>query len=115
MSSLPVQHLYFHIPFCAQICPYCAFYKHTPGKLANAAFVEALLDEVEACAKEFTIAPKTLYFGGGTPTLLSRKHLGRLFEGLHSLLDLSQVGSGPLRPIRRPTTVGKPSCCVTMG
>jgi len=90
-SPPPVQHLYFHIPFCARICPYCAFYKHRPGKLANAAFVEALLDEAEGCAREFALAPKTLYFGGGTPTLLSRKHLGRLLEGLHRRLDLSQV------------------------
>lgn len=90
-SPRPVQHLYFHIPFCAQICPYCAFYKHTPGKLANAAFVEALLNEVKACAREFEMAPRTLYFGGGTPTLLSRTHLGRLLEGLHGQLDLSQV------------------------
>lgn len=86
-----IKHLYFHIPFCAQICPYCAFYKHTPGKLANAAFVEALLDEVDTCTKDFEITPKTLYFGGGTPTLLSRKHLERLLAGLHDRLDLSAL------------------------
>ncbi|NOX99523.1 MAG: radical SAM family heme chaperone HemW [Verrucomicrobia bacterium] len=91
MVTNRVEHLYFHIPFCAQICPYCAFYKHTPGKLANAAFVEALLDEVEVSTKGLEIMPKTLYFGGGTPTLLSRKHLGRLLEGLHKRLDLSAV------------------------
>ncbi len=90
-SAGKIQHLYFHIPFCAQICPYCAFYKHTPGKLANAAFVAALLAEVDACSKEFEITPKTLYFGGGTPTLLSRKHLDCLLEGLHERLDLSAV------------------------
>ena len=91
MSTARVQHLYFHIPFCAQICPYCAFYKHTPGKLANAAFVEALLDEIKVYTEEFEVSPKTLYFGGGTPTLLSRSHLGRLLEGLHDCLDLSAV------------------------
>jgi len=91
MPVAVVQHLYFHIPFCAQICPYCAFYKHTPGNLANAAFVEALLDEVSVYSEEYKISPKTLYFGGGTPTLLSRKHLGRLLEGLHERLDLSEV------------------------
>ena len=90
-SSGTVQHLYFHIPFCAQICPYCAFYKHTPGKLANAAFVEAMLDEVEASTEGLEVNPRTLYFGGGTPTLLSRKHLERLLEGLHERLDLSAV------------------------
>jgi len=92
MSSVStVEHLYFHIPFCAQICPYCAFYKHTPGKLANAAFVEALLDELSTYSEEFEISPRTLYFGGGTPTMLSRKHLDHLLKGLHDYLDLSAV------------------------
>ncbi|MFK5924440.1 MAG: radical SAM family heme chaperone HemW [Verrucomicrobiota bacterium] len=89
MSAPAIEHLYFHIPFCAQICPYCAFYKHTPGKLANGAFVEALLQEVASSVKSHSIKPKTLYFGGGTPTLLSRKHLERLLRGLHQCLDLS--------------------------
>ena len=38
-------HLYLHIPFCHRICPYCSFYKHTPGKTDLGAFVEAILDE----------------------------------------------------------------------
>ena len=40
-----LRHLYVHIPFCHHICPYCGFYKHTPGKLANRLFVDALLAE----------------------------------------------------------------------
>lgn len=91
MSAPAIEHLYFHIPFCAQICPYCAFYKHTPGKLANGAFVEALLEEVVLSARLQAIKPKTLYFGGGTPTLLSRSHLERLLTGLHQCLDLSEL------------------------
>ncbi|MCF6310942.1 MAG: radical SAM family heme chaperone HemW [Verrucomicrobiales bacterium] len=91
MPEKIIQHLYFHIPFCAQICPYCAFYKHTPGKLANAAFVEAILSELAYHSERYDIKPKTLYFGGGTPSLLSRQHLDRLLTGLRQHLDLASL------------------------
>lgn len=83
-------HLYLHIPFCHHICPYCGFYKHTPGKLANRAFVDALLEEARRLAPE-GFAPLTVYFGGGTPSLLSPPLLSRLMTGLAECLDLSKV------------------------
>ncbi len=82
-------HLYLHIPFCRRICPYCGFYKHTPGKLANRAFVDAVLAEAELRGSGF--APRTVFFGGGTPSLLSPALLRRLMSGLAQRLDLSQV------------------------
>lgn len=86
-----IRHLYVHIPFCHHICPYCGFYKHQPGKLANRAFVDALLTELGLRAKTFPLALETLFFGGGTPTLLSRSHLGRLLGGIADITDLSSV------------------------
>ncbi len=83
-------HLYLHIPFCHHICPYCAFYKHTPGHLANRTFVDAILTEAERRIPE-GYAPATVYFGGGTPTLLSSSLLDRLMRGLHDRIDLSAV------------------------
>lgn len=85
-----IVHLYLHIPFCHRICPYCGFYKHTPGRLANRAFVDAILTEAERRAPA-GMAPETVFFGGGTPTLLSPSLLDRLLRGLHDRLDLSQV------------------------
>lgn len=83
-------HLYVHIPFCYRICPYCAFYKHTPGRLANRAFVDAILMEAERRAPS-GFAPSTVYFGGGTPSLLSQTLLDRLMRGLADRMDLSGV------------------------
>lgn len=81
-------HLYVHIPFCHRICPYCAFFKHTPGRTDMRGFVEGLIREAELRLPE-GYAPETIYFGGGTPSMLSPTHLGRLVEGLRRRLDLS--------------------------
>lgn len=89
-------HLYLHIPFCHHICPYCGFYKHKPGNLANRGFVDAVLTEAEKrCAGE-RLAPKTVYFGGGTPSLLSPALLERLMLGLSAQFDLSAVSEWTL-------------------
>lgn len=85
-------HLYLHIPFCHHICPYCGFYKHTPGKLANRAFVDAILAEAEVRAREIDEAMRTVYFGGGTPSMLSASLLERLCDGLREVFELSEVG-----------------------
>lgn len=86
-----VRHLYVHIPFCHHICPYCAFYKHTPGRLANRAFVDAILTEAEIRAGDFDFELETIYFGGGTPSLLSKSHLDRLCTGLARVFKTDAV------------------------
>src|ERR1700704_7068082 len=44
-----IRHIYVHIPFCARICPYCAFYKERPDASQTQRFCEALLREVDDC------------------------------------------------------------------
>lgn len=84
-------HLYLHIPFCHHICPYCGFYKHKPGNLANRDFVDAILTEARLRTAGGQPAPETVYFGGGTPSLLSPALLERLMKGLAGPFDLSHV------------------------
>ncbi|MEN8775209.1 MAG: radical SAM family heme chaperone HemW [Akkermansiaceae bacterium] len=84
-------HLYLHIPFCHRICPYCSFYKHTPGKTDLNTFVESLITEAQFYASQNLPPLKTIYFGGGTPSMLSPTHLRRLFDGLRSALDFSTI------------------------
>lgn len=86
-----IAHIYIHIPFCHRICPYCSFYKHTPGNTDLHGFVDALLTEITTRSETYTLRPKTIYFGGGTPTLLSRTHLERLFTGMRERIDLSAL------------------------
>ncbi len=83
-------HLYVHIPFCHRICPYCAFFKHTPGRSDMRGFVAAVAEEARLRLPQ-GFAPQTIYFGGGTPSMLSPTHLAALVAGLGKTIDFSQL------------------------
>jgi len=83
------KHLYIHIPFCLQICPYCSFYKDIAGPGKADPLVDAIIREAEMFGRG--CAPETVFIGGGTPTALSLTQLERLFAGLKLHLDLSRV------------------------
>ena len=78
-----------HIPFCARICPYCAFYKERADSSQTQRFCEALLREIEEVSGRFAVKPETIFFGGGTPTALTTVQLEFLLGGLRDRLDLS--------------------------
>lgn len=75
--------IYLHIPFCKQACYYCNF--HFSTSLAQEpSMVTALLKEIEIRKDYLSGAPiNTIYFGGGTPSLLPEKDLLRLLEAIH--------------------------------
>src|SRR5437764_7858167 len=87
----PIRHLYVHIPFCARICPYCAFYKDLLDRSQTSRFCEAILSELDRQRGSFAISLKTIYFGGGTPTALRIAQLELLLRGFRERLDLSQL------------------------
>ncbi|MGI9086155.1 MAG: radical SAM family heme chaperone HemW [Chthoniobacterales bacterium] len=86
-----VRHLYVHIPFCARICPYCAFYKERADPAQTQRFCEALLRELESLRARFAIGPATIFFGGGTPTALSTMQLEHLLGGFRAQLELAEI------------------------
>ena len=90
-SRADVRHLYVHIPFCARICPYCAFYKERADATQTQRFCEALLREVNTVSEQFALRPRTIFFGGGTPTALTTAQLDFLLRGFRERLDLSRV------------------------
>jgi oxygen-independent coproporphyrinogen-3 oxidase len=96
--------LYLHIPFCHRICPYCSFYKHTPGGTPIGEFVEALGTEAigrrglqplslsqNPSQYKGVANPFSIYLGGGTPSMLSPKHLTALFTSIRNTFDLSET------------------------
>lgn len=88
----PLRHIYVHIPFCARICPYCAFYKDLLDRSQTSRFCEALLRElVGGDRRARPLLPSSIYFGGGTPTALNIRQLELLLHGFHETLDLSRL------------------------
>jgi len=78
-----VASVFVHVPFCAQKCAYCAFSSEVPrGDLVNR-FVAALVRELEIVSAD--LRPRTVYFGGGTPSLLSLRQWERILGGMERL------------------------------
>ncbi len=109
-----VRHIYVHIPFCARICPYCAFYKERADPAQAMRFCEAVVAELRATVaaslcearaltdlaieKSAPASPtgrrlqlETIFFGGGTPTALTTTQLEYLLDGFQARLDLSRL------------------------
>jgi oxygen-independent coproporphyrinogen-3 oxidase len=75
--------IYLHIPFCKQACHYCDFHFSTSLKHKEAV-VEALCQELSLRHFELEGTVETIYFGGGTPSLLSGADLERIFEAIYA-------------------------------
>src|SRR3954469_22677247 len=90
-TSEVVSHLYVHIPFCARICPYCAFYKERADSSQTQRFCEALLREIERVTERHTLKLETIFFGGGTPTALTTTQLEFLLGEMRQRLDLAEL------------------------
>ncbi len=83
LSATRITSLYVHVPFCAQKCAYCAFYSEaSSGELVNR-YVAALVREMEMVAGD--LKPKTIFFGGGTPSLLSLRQWAKILRAMEEL------------------------------
>ena len=80
---MPVQSLYCHVPFCASKCSYCAFFSHAPDRETVDRFVAALVTELTMVADE--LAPQTIFFGGGTPSILNLRQWETILEAMRRL------------------------------
>ncbi|MFA6544245.1 MAG: radical SAM family heme chaperone HemW [Limisphaerales bacterium] len=81
--SAPVTSLYLHVPFCAHKCEYCAFYSAVPKEDLVSRYVSALVRELELVAPE--LKPRTVFFGGGTPSLLNLKQWEQILKAFERL------------------------------
>ena len=82
--------IYIHIPFCKQACHYCNFHFSTSIKLKNR-LVDAIVKEIEI--NDFLRGTKectSIYFGGGTPSLLNNEELKIIFESLNNRYSWSK-------------------------
>ena len=83
VNTTPVSSLYVHVPFCARKCAYCAFYSEpSEGDLINR-YIAALVGEMKIVAED--LRPETIFFGGGTPSLLNLQHWKSIFDTMERL------------------------------
>lgn len=80
--------IYIHVPFCKSFCIYCDFYSEIVTEGMTEAYTREICDEIKRRSREMDDNPKTLYFGGGTPSVLPLSCLTRI------LLALEEVGHG---------------------
>ena len=84
--------LYIHVPFCRQRCHFCAFYVeiHREGRTED--FVQSLTQEIRLSAQEYVATHRpirSVYFGGGTPTVLATSQLLAILSELHMHFHLA--------------------------
>jgi oxygen-independent coproporphyrinogen-3 oxidase len=117
-----LRHIYVHIPFCARICPYCAFYKELLDRSKTQRFCQAIVGELNQYVqgratsksprwtgdrRSLEALPSTIYFGGGTPTALTIPQLEFVLGGFHQQLDLSQLVEWTLEANPGSVSAGK--------
>ena len=88
---------YVHIPYCVKRCGYCDFNTYTPSELREGGtletvsfdYIDAVLREIDIAHVEAPGAVPTIFFGGGTPSLLPARDLGRVISSIKERWDLS--------------------------
>jgi oxygen-independent coproporphyrinogen III oxidase len=99
-ARAPVRSLYVHVPFCAHKCEYCAFYSAPPsGDVVNR-YVAALVRELELIAPD--CRPDTVFFGGGTPSMLTLRQWETI---LAAMARLNLLGASEWTVECNPATV----------
>jgi len=85
----PPLSLYIHLPWCVKKCPYCDFNSHAAQAIPEAAYIDALLADLEQALPDiWGRTVHTVFFGGGTPSLFSAEGIDRILTGVRTLTRL---------------------------
>jgi putative oxygen-independent coproporphyrinogen III oxidase len=90
LAALPPLSLYVHIPWCVRKCPYCDFNSHEArGEIPEREYVDAVIGDLEvALPSIWGRLVRTVFFGGGTPSLLSADAIERLLSAVRARVSL---------------------------
>ena len=90
-SQSPIPGLYVHVPFCSSICNYCNFNRGLFDENLKNRFVEAVRKEIRDFSPQpSALSPDTLYFGGGTPSLLTPAEIGSIIDESRASFGLTE-------------------------
>ena len=82
--------IYLHIPFCKKACHYCNFHFSTQTAHIQA-FVDALIREIELQKNHIKEPIETIYFGGGTPSLLNEQQLKEILAAINTHFEIADL------------------------
>lgn len=97
--------LYIHIPFCVKKCAYCDFLSSSQSKEVIDKYVAALLQEVRNYLGRHDMLVTSIFFGGGTPSVLESTHIRQIFAVLREMFQIS--GDAEITIEANPGTVTK--------
>lgn len=92
-NAIGTYNLYIHIPFCQQLCTFCHFAKEVKAKQERIEnYIKALCTEISMLAEKLKhqIDIKTIFFGGGTPSILQASQIKKIFEHLQQTFKYNQ-------------------------
>jgi len=93
-NNIDMNHFYIHIPFCRKKCNYCAFYSIKYDETSAKKFLDSLLKEISTVGSRFfdksredkskldTVHAKTIFFGGGTPSILDANDISKIISAI---------------------------------
>jgi oxygen-independent coproporphyrinogen-3 oxidase len=104
-----IQSLYLHIPFCTWVCKYCDFNTYAVLEGLIPAYTDALRKEIEVVARRYPVGPlDTVFFGGGTPSLLSQAQLETIVRTVSDAIGLRSDAEVTLEA--NPGNISAASC-----
>jgi putative oxygen-independent coproporphyrinogen III oxidase len=92
VRASPPLALYIHVPWCVRKCPYCDFNSHVAGEIPEAAYIDALSRDLESALPQIWGRKiRSVFFGGGTPSLFSPAGIARILETVRMLTALEPL------------------------
>ena len=82
--------IYVHIPFCKRKCYYCDFCSYERNDEIHKKYKEALISEIRAFNVEYESIVKTVYIGGGTPSIIDENYIAEIVEALKSKFNIDE-------------------------
>lgn len=103
--------LYLHIPFCINKCPYCDFFSKVGSPQQLNEYVDLLLRNIGILKQNYSQHPQlsTIYFGGGTPSLLSARHVDRILNEVEKQFGIQKNAEITLEA--NPGTINQQQLC----
>lgn len=82
--------LYIHIPYCKSKCPYCDFYSGTGNEFEYDNYTEILIDKIKQGSTKVNKPISTIYFGGGTPSVLGEERLSKILINIKNIFSVDK-------------------------